>query len=333
MTMQNNSSPLAKRKLGKTDLEIAPLVFGGNVFGWTADKDTSFALLDCFIDAGLNAIDTADVYSNWVPGNQGGESETIIGQWLKADASRRDKVMLFTKVGIPMGPDRIGLSAKRIVNAVEESLNRLQTDYLDLYFSHLPDEQTPVEESLRAYETLIKQGKVRAIGASNHSAAQLREALKVAANAGLPRYEVLQPEYNLYDRAGYEGELRDLAVAEQLGVITYYSLASGFLTGKYRGKEDLGKSVRGAGVEKYLDARGLRILDALDTVAKAHGAQPAEVALAWLIAREGVTAPIASASSIKQMDSLIGAVRLTLTAADIALLNDASALASTPGHP
>lgn len=327
MTIQSNSAPLAKRKLGKTNLQIAPLVFGGNVFGWTVDKDTSFALLDRFVDAGLNAIDTADAYSAWVPGHQGGESETIIGQWLKADASRREKVVLITKVGAPLGPDRSGLSAKRIMSGVEDSLRRLQTDHIDLYFSHYPDEQTPVEESLRAYETLIQQGKVRAIGASNHSPEQLREALKVAANAGLPRYEVLQPEYNLYDRAGYEGELRDVAKAEQLGVITYYSLASGFLTGKYRSKDDLGKSVRGGGVEKYLDARGLRILDALDTVAKAHGAQPAEVALAWVITREGVTAPIASASSVKQVDSLIRATQLALTSADLALLEDASALA------
>ncbi|MGY0558509.1 MULTISPECIES: aldo/keto reductase [unclassified Lysobacter] len=327
MTTQSNATPPAKRTLGKTGLQIAPLVFGGNVFGWTADKDTSFAMLDRFIGAGLNAIDTADAYSAWVPGNEGGESETIIGQWFKADISRRDKVVLITKVGSPLGPDRSGLSAKRIVGAAEDSLRRLQTDRIDLYLSHYPDEQTPVEESLRAYETLIKQGKVRAIGASNHSAAQLREALDVAGNAGLPRYDVLQPEYNLYDRAGYDGELRDVAMAEQLGVITYFSLASGFLTGKYRSKDDLGKSVRGGGVEKYLDARGLRILAALDAVAKARNAKAAEVALAWLIAREGVTAPIASATSVEQVDGLIRATRLTLTATDIASLDDASALA------
>ena len=333
MTIQNNSTPPGKRKLGKTDLQIAPLVFGGNVFGWTVDEATSFALLDRFIGAGLNAIDTADMYSSWVPGHQGGESETIIGHWFKADASRREKVTLITKVGAPLGPDRSGLSAKRIMSAAEDSLRRLQTDHIDLYLSHYPDEQTPVEETLRAYETLIQQGKVRAIGASNYSAEQLREALKVAGNAGLPRYEVLQPEYNLYDRASYEATLRDVAMAEQLGVITYYSLASGFLTGKYRSKGDLGKSVRGSGVGKYLDARGLRILDALDTVAKTQGAQPAEVALAWLITREGVTAPIASATSIEQVDSLVRATQLTLTAADIALLDQASALASTQDQP
>jgi aryl-alcohol dehydrogenase-like predicted oxidoreductase len=236
-------------------------------------------------------------------------------------------VTLFTKVGGAMRSDGGGLSAKHISKAAEDSLRRLQTDRIDLYFSHFPDEKTPVEESLRAYDALIRQGKVRAIGASNYSAAQLREALKVSAEAGLSRYEVLQPEYNLYDRASFEGELRDLAVAEQLGVVTYYSLASGFLTGKYRGKDDLGQSARGGNVEKYLDPRGMRILDALDSVAEAHDAPPSEVALAWLIAREGVTAPIASATSLEQVDSLIRAARLTLTSADIALLNDAGAAA------
>lgn len=333
MTTQNNSALPGKRKLGKTDLQIAPLVFGGNVFGWTVDEATSFALLDRFIDAGLDAIDTADMYSAWVPGHQGGESETIIGRWLKVDASRRNKVMLITKVGAPRGPHPGGLSAQHIVSAAEDSLRRLQTDHIDLYLSHYPDAQTPVEETLRAYETLIQQGKVRAIGASNYDAEQLREALKAAGTAGLPRYEVLQPEYNLYDRASYEGALRDVAMAERLGVITYYSLASGFLTGKYRSKNDLGKSVRGGRIEKYLNARGLRILDALDTVAKAQGAQPAEVALAWLITREGVTAPIASATSIEQVNSLVSATQLTLTAADIALLDDASALASAQDSP
>jgi aryl-alcohol dehydrogenase-like predicted oxidoreductase len=325
MTNEHTTTPPVKRQLGRTDLQIAPLVFGGNVFGWTVDEATSFALLDRFVGAGFNAIDTADVYSAWAPGHQGGESETIIGNWLKADASRRQRVVLITKVGAPLGPDRSGLSAQRIVAAVEDSLRRLQTDHIDLYISHYPDTQTPVEESLRAYETLIQQGKVRAIGASNYDAEQLREALKVAADANLPRYEVLQPEYNLYDRAGYEGALRAVAVAEQLGVITYYSLASGFLSGKYRSKEDLGKSVRGGGIEKYLDARGLRILGALDAVAKAHAAQPAEVALAWLISREGVTAPIASATSVAQVDSLIRATQLKLTEEDLSSLNSASA--------
>jgi len=325
MTILSNTNPSARRRLGRTDLQIGPLVLGGNVFGWTADEATSFALLDRFVDAGLNAVDTADVYSAWAPGHQGGESETIIGRWFKAKAGRREKVLLITKVGAPLGPDRSGLSANRILAAAEDSLRRLQTDRIDLYFSHRPDEKVPVEESLRAYETLIQQGKVRAIGASNYSTAQLRQALDAATAAGVPRYEVLQPEYNLYNSASFEGPMRDLAISEGLGVITYYSLASGFLTGKYRSKDDLGKSVRGGNVGKYLDARGARILQALDEVAKAHGAQPAEVALAWLIAREGVTAPIASATNLPQIESLIRATQLRLTAQDMELLSAASA--------
>lgn len=321
---QNNSASLEKRKLGKTDLEIVPLVLGGNVFGWTVDKETSFALLDGFADAGFNTIDTADMYSAWVPGNQGGESEAIIGEWLNKDRSRREKMIIITKVGAPLGEVRTGLSEKHILNAAEASLRRLRTDYIDVYFSHFPDDQTPQEETLRAYEKLIQQGKVRVIGASNYSVEQLKEAFRVSADANLPRYEVLQPEYNLYDRASYEGELRDLALKEGLGVITYYSLASGFLTGKYRGKEDLGKSVRGGGVEKYLDARGLRILDALDKVAEAQNAQLAEVALAWIIAREGVTAPIASATSMEQLQSLIRSAHLKLSSENMTVLNEAS---------
>jgi aryl-alcohol dehydrogenase-like predicted oxidoreductase len=325
MAVLSDTNPSTRRRLGKSDLQTGPLVLGGNVFGWTADEATSFALLDRFVDAGLSAVDTADVYSAWAPGHQGGESETIIGRWFKAKAGRREKVLLITKVGAPLGPDRSGLSANRILAAAEDSLRRLQTDRIDLYFSHRPDEKVPVEESLRAYETLIQQGKVRAIGASNYSTAQLRQALDAATAAGVPRYEVLQPEYNLYNRASFEGPMRDLAISEGLGVITYYSLASGFLTGKYRSKDDLGKSVRGGNVGKYLDARGARILQALDEVAKAHGAQPAEVALAWLIAREGVTAPIASATSLAQIESLIRATQLRLTAQDIELLSAASA--------
>ena len=316
---------MEKRPLGRTGLEIAPLVFGGNVFGWTADQPTSFALLDRFTDAGLNAIDTADAYSAWVPGNKGGESETIIGNWLKASPGRRNKIVIITKVGWLGGSGGKGLAASAIMSKVEDSLRRLQTDRIDLYLSHRPDPDTPIEETLRAYETLIRQGKVRAIGCSNYDATQLREALAVSSQNGLPRYEVLQPEYNLYDRSGYEGALRDLCMAEGLGVITYYSLASGFLSGKYRSKDDLNKSVRGQRVSKYLDARGLRILGALDSVAAAHNAQPAEVALAWVIAREGVTAPIASATTVAQVDSLIRAVQLKLSAADIELLNTASA--------
>ncbi|MGY0619344.1 aldo/keto reductase [Lysobacter sp. A378] len=314
-----------KRPLGRSGLQIAPLVFGGNVFGWTVDQPTAFALLDRFIDAGLNAIDTADVYSTWVPGNQGGESETIIGNWLKAAPARREKTVIITKVGSQMAPDRKGLSAKWIITAAEDSLRRLQTDRIDLYLSHQPDPDTAVEETLRAYEQLIAQGKVRTIGASNLDAAQLREALAVASEKDLPRYEVQQPEYNLYDRAGYEAGLRDLCIAEGQGVITYYSLASGFLSGKYRSSEDLGKSVRGQGIARYLDARGLKILQALDAVAANHDATPAEVALAWLIAREGVTAPIASATTIEQLDSLVRSTLLALPATEITLLDSASA--------
>ena len=313
-----------KRSLGKTGLQIAPMVFGGNVFGWTVDQQKAFTLLDRFVDAGLNTIDTADSYSTWVPGNHGGESEAIIGQWLR-DRGQRDKVVVITKVGSRIGAYERGLGGDSIIARAEDSLRRLQTDHIDLYLSHWPDPETPYEETLRAYEQLIAQGKVRAIGASNLDATQLREALAVSDRLGLPRYAVQQPEYNLYDRAGFESGLRDLCIAEGQGVITYYSLASGFLSGKYRSRDDLAKSVRGEGVAKYLDARGLRILDALDTVAKAHEAQPAEIALAWLIAREGVTAPIASATSVAQLDSLVQATRLALTAGDIALLDIASA--------
>ena len=315
---------MQKRALGQTGLEIAPLVFGGNVFGWTADEKTSFDLLDRFVDAGFNAIDTADAYSRWVPGNKGGESETIIGKWMK-DRRSRDKVVVITKVGSDMGQGRKDQSAAYIEKAVEDSLRRLQIEAIDLYLSHWPDPTTPYEETLGAYDRLIKTGKVRAIGASNLDAGQLRAALDMAKLRGLPRYEVLQPEYNLYDRASYDGKLRELCMAEGLGVITYYSLASGFLSGKYRSQADLGKSARGSGVKKYLDARGLRILGALDEVAARHDATPAEAALAWIIARPGVTAPIASATSLEQMESLIRSVSLKLTGADIKALDEASA--------
>jgi aryl-alcohol dehydrogenase-like predicted oxidoreductase len=315
---------MEKRKLGRSGLEIAPLVFGGNVFGWTADEATSFDMLDRFTDAGLDAIDTADAYSRWVPGHVGGESETIIGKWLAADASRRGRITLITKVGVDLGPDKKGLSARRIVAAVEDSLRRLQTDYIDLYLSHYPDPDTPIEETLGAYDTLLRQGKVRAIGCSNYDNAQLRAALDAADAGKLPRYTVLQPEYNLLDRAGFESSLRDLCIAEELGVITYYSLASGFLSGKYRSAADLGKSARGGRVEKYLDPRGMRVLAALDTVAAETGAKPAEVALAWLIAQRGVTAPIASATSVEQVDSLVRSVSLSLSAQQLTLLDQAS---------
>jgi aryl-alcohol dehydrogenase-like predicted oxidoreductase len=313
-----------RRELGRTGLKIAPLVFGGNVFGWTVDQPTCARLLERFVDGGLNAIDTADVYSRWVEGNQGGESETMIGQWLQGSPGRRRQVVLITKVGAAPGSDGKGLSAKSIAAGVEASLRRLRTDHIDLYLSHKPDASTPIEETLRAYEALMQAGKVRAIGSSNSTAAGLREALDTSAAKKLPRYEVEQPEYNLYDRGSYDGPLRDLCIAEGLGVIVYYSLASGFLSGKYRSKTDLKGRARAGGVEKYMNPRGFRILDALDVVAKEHGAKPAEVALAWLIVRKGVTAPIASATTVEQLDSLIRATRLELSRAEIGSLDTAS---------
>lgn len=315
---------MQKRKLGSTALDIAPLVLGGNVFGWTADEKTSFDILDRFVDGGLNAVDTADSYSRWVPGNSGGESETIIGKWMKSRGNR-DKVVVITKVGSDMGQGKKDLSAAYIERAIEASLKRLQTDVVDLYFSHWPDSTVPYEETLGAYEKLLKKGKVRHVGASNLDAAQLAEALKVSGDKGLPRYEVLQPEYNLYDRSSYDGKLRDLCMKEGLGVITYFSLAKGFLSGKYRSEADLGKSPRGGGVKPYLDARGMRVLAALDAVSAQHSATQAEVALAWIIARPGVTAPIASATNAEQVNSLIKAASLQLTDADIEELDKASA--------
>jgi aryl-alcohol dehydrogenase-like predicted oxidoreductase len=312
------------RALGSTGLAIAPLVFGGNVFGWTVDERRSFELLDAFVDAGFNAVDTADVYSRWVPGHAGGESETIIGNWLRAVPSRRDKVLLFTKVGADMGEGRT-LGARWIERAAEASLRRLGVERIDLYQAHWPDDRTPHEETLAAFDRLLRAGKVRAIGCSNFDARQLSAALKAAADHGLPPYRTLQPEYNLHDRAAFEGPLRELAQREGLGVITYYSLAAGFLTGKYRSEADLGQSVRGGGMRKYLTPRGLRILQALDVVAGAHGAQPAEVALAWVMARPGVTAPIASATSVAQLRSFRAAAAMTLTPADIEALDAAGA--------
>jgi aryl-alcohol dehydrogenase-like predicted oxidoreductase len=293
------------------------------VFGWTADEKTSFALLDAFVDAGLNAIDTANSYSRWVPGHVGGESETVIGRWLAA-RGRRDRVLIFTKVGSDLGQGHKDLSAAHIERAVEDSLRRLRTDVIDLYQSHWLDPRTPHEETLRACDRLLKAGKVRAIGASNFGADDLRAALDVAREKGLPRYQTFQPEYNLYDRAGFEGPIRELCRAEGLGVITYYSLASGFLTGKYRSPADFGKSPRGKGMAKYLNERGFRILDALDAVAARHGAQPAEVALAWVIAQPDVTAPIASATSLPQLASLARAATLALDPDDLRALDAAS---------
>ena len=321
---------MEKRALGQTGLSIAPLVFGGNVFGWTIDEKTSFAVLDAFVDHGFNAIDTADVYSSWAPGNKGGESETIIGKWLKSRPGLRDKVVIFTKVGSDLGfPGQKGLSRRWIAEAVEGSLSRLGVDAIDLYFSHWPDASVPYAETLGAYQTLLQAGKIKAIGASNLDAAQLAEALKVAGETGLPRYQALQPEYNLYDRDGFDGALRDLCIAEGLGVVTYFSLASGFLSGKYRSHDDLGKSARGEDVAKYLTKRGEAILATLDDVGAAHSSSPAEVALAWLMARDGVTAPIASATRIAHVESFARAAALRLDPADIAALDSASAPAES----
>jgi aryl-alcohol dehydrogenase-like predicted oxidoreductase len=315
---------MEKRKLGRSGLSIAPLMLGGNVFGWTIDEAASFAVLDAFVDEGFDAIDTADVYSRFVPGHVGGESETLMGQWLKARGGR-EKVVIATKLGHDMGGDNKGLSAAYMVRAAEASLKRLQTDYIDLYQSHRDDQDVPLDETLEAYTRLIKAGKVRAIGASNYSAERLAASLKVSADKGLARYETLQPLYNLSDRAGFEADLQGLCVKEQIGVIPYFGLASGFLTGKYRSEADLANSKRGPMVAGYLNPRGLRILAALDKVAGDHGATAAQVALAWLLTRPSITAPIASATSVSQLKDILGAVRLKLDAAEIAALNQASA--------
>lgn len=315
---------MRKRPLGNSGLEVAPLALGGNVFGWTADEPTSFRLLDAFVAAGGNLIDTADVYSVWVPGNRGGESETVLGKWLKARGDR-GKVLIATKVGKEMGPDRKGLSKSYILRAAEDSLRRLRTDYIDLYQSHADDPGTPLEETLEAYAQLIRQGKVRAIGASNYSAERLTRALDVSMRSGVPCYQCLQPLYNLYDRADYETELERLCMEKGVGVIPYFSLASGFLTGKYRSEKDLANRPRGEYVKKYLNDRGFRILDALDQVAARYHTVPAVVSLAWLIARPGVTAPIASATSLDQLADLIEATKLALDPSSIERLNMASA--------
>ena len=312
------------RTLGRSSLHVAPLCLGGNVFGWTASEAASFRVLDAYVAAGLNFVDTADVYSRWVPQHRGGESETIIGNWLKRRARRTD-VVIATKVGMEMAPDRKGLSAAHIARSAEESLARLQTDHIDLYFAHRDDASVPLEETLGAYQKLIKQGKVLAIGASNYSAARLAEALAVSRERGLPRYEVLQPLYNLYARADYESALEPMCLAQQIGVVSYYALASGFLTGKYRTPADAQKSARGeAVVSQFLNERGLRILAALDDVARRYDASPASVALAWQIARPSITAPIASATRQEQLSELVSATQLTLDQAAIEQLNAAS---------
>jgi len=312
-----------KRRLGNSSLEVGPLAFGGNIFGWTADEATSFKLLDAFVDSGLNLVDTADVYSKWIPGNKGGESETIIGNWL-AKGSKRDKVIIATKLGVEMGPGEQGLSRAYMMREVERSLARLKTDYIDLYQAHRDDAETPMEETLSAFGELIKAGKVRAIGASNFKADRLAEALRVSATKGLPRYESLQPWYNLYDRADFEGALADLCRRENVGVIPYFSLASGFLTGKYRSEKDLQGKARGYRVKDMLNERGFRILKALDTVSGELRATPAQVSLAWLVAH-GVTAPIASATTLDQFQELVGATSLKLSPEAVRLLDEASA--------
>ncbi|VWX63660.1 Predicted oxidoreductase [Burkholderiales bacterium 8X] len=312
------------RTLGRSDLQVSPLAFGGNVFGWTVDEALSFRLLDAWLDAGFNFVDTADVYSAWVPGHAGGESETVIGKWLR-QTGKRNRVVLATKVGKPMGEGRKGLSPAYVREAVDASLKRLKTDHIDLYQSHDDDADTPLADTLAAFGDLIKAGKVRAIGASNYSAARLAEALDIAEREGLPRYESLQPLYNLYDRAVFEDELQPLCLERGVGVINFYALAAGFLTGKYRDPADASKSARGAStVQKYLNPRGLEILAALDATARKLGATPGQVALAWQMARPGITAPIASATSIAQLNELTAAARLKLDAEDQALLDEAS---------
>ena len=318
-------TPPVRSRLGRSALEVAPIAFGGNVFGWTADEATSFRLLDQFVESGFNLIDTADVYSSWVPGNVGGESERIIGRWLASRGpAMRTRVVIATKVGLEMGPGEIGLSREYILRAVDQSLRRLQTDYIDLYQAHRDDATTPLEETARAFDGLIRSGKVRAIGASNFSAARLAAALETSRSLGMARYECLQPHYNLLQRLEFESELAALCVQEELGVIPYFALASGFLTGKYREAADFARSPRGARMGEMLDDRGRRVLAALDSVAAKHGATPAQIALAWLLAR-GVTAPIASATSPSQLQDILGAARLTLDPASIERLDLASA--------
>jgi aryl-alcohol dehydrogenase-like predicted oxidoreductase len=312
------------RRLGQSSLRIAPLAFGGNVFGWTADEATSFALLDAFVASGFNFIDSADVYSRWHPGNQGGESETILGKWLKARGNR-GKVIIATKLGIEMAPGKKGLSRNYMMQAVEASLRRLQTDYIDLYQSHRDDPDTPIEETLSAYSELIKQGKVREIGASNYSAARLAEPLRISATQKLPRYQSLQPHYSLVERQPFEGELEALCLKEKIGVIPFYSLASGFLTGKYRSPADAEGRARGSRVQQYLNDAGFRVLAALDDVAKRCSAKPAQVALAWLIARPSITAPIASATNLDQLREIMRAPEIMLDSDAIAQIDKASA--------
>lgn len=314
---------MQKRNLGKTGLEISPLTLGGDVFGWTIDEKKSFEVLDAWVASGFNFIDTADVYSAWVKGNKGGESETIIGNWMKKQGNRQN-VIISTKLGSEMKPGKKGLSKKYILEAAEASLHRLQTDFIDLYQSHWPDTETPHQESLEAFAQLLKEGKVRAIGASNFSAQQLTDSLEAGRKNGFPSYQTLQPLYNLYDRSGFENELEKTCLDNNIGVINYSALGTGFLTGKYRTEGDLSKSTRGPGVKKYLTARGLRILEALDQVAAIYNSAPASVSIAWLLTRPAVSAPIVSATSLHQLKDLSEAVELQLDKEAIELLNTAS---------
>jgi len=316
---------MQKRKLGNSDIEFAPIAFGGNVFGWTADEATSHGLLDAFVDAGFSFVDTADVYSRWFPGNKGGESETVIGTWLKKDPSKREKIVLATKCG--MGLPSGALSARNIRESVDASLLRLNTDRIDLFQSHKDDKDTPQEETLSTYGELIKAGKLRVIGASNFDAPRLAEAAKIAKEKGLPRYESLQPHYNLMERGLFEGALEDECLKQGIGVIPYYSLASGFLTGKYRSEADVGSAQRGAGVKKYINPKGMAVLKALDDAAATAGATLAQVALAWLLQRKAITAPIVSATSLKQLDDVLNATTLELDPESVAALDKASAAA------
>jgi len=312
-----------KRQLGRSGIQVSPLALGGNVFGWTVKEATAFTILDAFAAAGFDLIDTADVYPRWAPGNKGGESETIIGNWMKKRGNRQE-IVIATKVGSEMGPGFRGLSRAHILRAVEDSLRRLRTDHIDLYQSHYDDRASPIEETLGAYDQLIRDGKVRAIGASNFPAKRLSRSLAISKEKGLPRYESLQPLYNLYDRAEFEHTLAPLCREEGLGVISYYGLASGFLTGKYRSDRDLSKSVRGHRVASYLTERGFRILDALDKVAGRYAVEPASVALAWVMAQPGITAPIASATSVEQVTALVEAAKIELDGQALELLDEAS---------
>ncbi len=314
---------MEKRQLGNSGLEAAPLAFGGNVFGWTVDEKTSFELLDAFTDVGFNLVDTADSYSRWKPGNHGGESETIIGNWMK-QRNNRDRIIVATKLGSDMGGSKKGLSKNYIFQAVEDSLKRLQTDYIDVYQSHYDDLSTPVAETIDAYGELVSQGKIRTFGASNFSVERLTESLLYSSQNNVPRYQTYQPEYNLYDRAGFEKEYLPICVEHGIGVISYFSLASGFLSGKYRSENDLTKSARGGGIKKYLNERGHLILDALDEVAYYYESTPAAISLAWLMAQPAIVAPIASATSTQQLNELVNAAHLQLDQETIDLLNKAS---------